>query len=91
LAIVILAIAAGLTASQHFNSHRFHVNANRLGNVAGLLLIVFSGVLSNTDKDEQIWERDWQFYVGTALPSVAGLLIANVITSLLKLKEPERV
>ena len=41
--------------------------------------------------DTKIWNRDWQFYVGVALPCVAGLVISNVITTIFRLKRPERV
>lgn len=42
-------------------------------------------------ENNRIWNRDWQFYVGVALPCLLGLLISNIMTSLLSLKKPERV
>jgi hypothetical protein len=63
-----------------------------LGNFAGIALVVFSATMSNTGGgDTKIWNRDWQFYVGVAFPCVAGLLISNVITTIFRLKRPERV
>jgi predicted Na+-dependent transporter len=91
LVVVITAIGLGLAASAYFNSHDFNLHANRLGNVAGICLVVFSAVMSNTDKDSQVWEREWQFYVGVALPCVLGLVIANLISTGISLLKPERV
>jgi len=64
-----------------------------MGNFAGIALVVFSATMSNGGggDDAKIWERDWQFYVGVALPCVAGLVISNVITTMFGLKRPERV
>jgi predicted Na+-dependent transporter len=91
LGIVLSAIALGLLASEKFNSHNFNLHANRLGNFAGISLVIFSGVLSNTDTDAQLWERPWRFYIGVAAPCVFGLIIANFMATGLKLLKPERV
>jgi len=54
--------------------------------------VVFSATMSNTGGgDARIWNRDWKFYVGVALPCVAGLAWANVLTTIFRLKRPERV
>lgn len=48
--------------------------------------------MSNTgDDDFRIWNRDWKFYVGVAFPCLAGLLVANIMTSSFNLNKPERV
>ena len=48
--------------------------------------------MSNTGgEDVRIWNRGWKFYAGVALPCFAGLVIANIMTSMLDLKKPERV
>jgi predicted Na+-dependent transporter len=91
LGIVLSAIALGLLASEKFNSHNFNLHANRLGNFAGISLVIFSGVLSNTDTDSQLWERPWIFYIGVAAPCVFGLIIANIMATWFKLIKPERV
>jgi len=92
LVVVIGAITLGLFCSAKIHSHRFNVFANKLGNFAGIALVVFSATMSNTGGgDTKIWNRDWQFYVGVAFPCVAGLLISNVITTIFRLKRPERV
>eukprot|EP00549_Striatella_unipunctata_P015584 CAMPEP_0118679888 /NCGR_PEP_ID=MMETSP0800-20121206/4039_1 /TAXON_ID=210618 ORGANISM="Striatella unipunctata, Strain CCMP2910" /NCGR_SAMPLE_ID=MMETSP0800 /ASSEMBLY_ACC=CAM_ASM_000638 /LENGTH=381 /DNA_ID=CAMNT_0006575935 /DNA_START=140 /DNA_END=1285 /DNA_ORIENTATION=+ len=91
LIIVITAIVLGLYGSYRIHSHNFNVHANRLGNFAGIALVVFSAVLSSSDEDSQMWERPWKFYFGVAAPCVFGLIIANLITTGLTLRKPERV
>ena len=91
LTIVILAITLGLYFSYKFNSHNFNLHANRLGNTAGILLILFSGFLSNSDVDQQIWDRDWRFFFGVAAPCLFGLVVANIIATSFSLLKPERV
>jgi len=91
LGIVILAIFAGLYASSIYRSAEFHLRMNHMGNFAGVTLVIFSAVMSNTDKDARIYNRDLQFYVGVAAPCFFGLLIANVSGYYLKLQKPECV
>jgi predicted Na+-dependent transporter len=91
LTVVILAISFGLLASYHFNSHNFNFQMNRLGNGAGLSLILFSGALSNSNSETQLWDRDWKFFVAVAAPAVLGLILANVISTGASLLKPERV
>lgn len=92
LAVVIGAIGLGLIASEKFNSHNFNVHANRLGNFAGIALVVFSAVVgSGGGEDGEKESRTWEFYVGVALPCVLGLIVANIVTSFLNLAKPERV
>ena len=93
LGIVIGAIMLGLFCSAKIHSHKFNVYANKIGNLAGIALVVFSATMSNSggEDEQKIWNRDWQFYVGIALPCVAGLAISNVMTTLFGLKRPERV
>ena len=96
LAVVITAITAGLFAS-YYNStlgkRSFQKLANHMGNFAGFSLILFSSFISNSgsDSDSKVWSRNWQFYVGVASPCVGGLLIANLISTVAKLRKPERV
>ena len=91
LSVVISAIGLGLLASYHFNSHNFNLHANRLGNFAGVLLLSLSAVLSNSNANVQLWDRDWKFFVGVALPCLLGLLLSNLIASSADLLKPERV
>jgi predicted Na+-dependent transporter len=91
LVIVIVAIGSGLGASAHFHSHNFNLHANRLGNFAGVALVLFSAFMSNSDEDSRIWDRDWRFFVGVALPCLLGLLIANLMSTSFGLLKPERV
>lgn len=92
LFVVISAIFIGLYCSYAFKSKTFQRRCNALGNFAGLALIIFSATVTNTgDADSKIWSRDWTFYVAVMLPCAVGLLVANLIASMLKLKPPERV
>ena len=63
----------------------------QLGNYAGISLVAFSALMSNTEGDTQIWEYTWDFYVPVSAPLIGGLLIANVLASALTLEKPERV
>ncbi len=93
LAIVILAIALGLFASFKVSSHRFNRFANRMGSMSGILLVVFSGVLSSLSGDRQakIWGQDWSFYVGVSAPCLIGLFFATCAGVCARLKRPEVV
>lgn len=64
----------------------------QLGNFAGVALIFFSALVTNTgDADSKIWARDWDFYVAVSAPCILGLVIANVIAKVYDLRPPERV
>lgn len=91
LVVVISAIGLGLLCSYKIHSHKFNLFANKLGNLAGISLVVFSALITSTDKDAELWDRDWKFYLGVASPCVLGLVIANMMTSCFKLVKPERV
>lgn len=47
--------------------------------------------MSSSDEDAQLWERPLNFYLGVASPCFLGLVVANLLTSSLQLKKPERV
>lgn len=89
--IVIAAIGAGLWASAARNSPEFHRLANRVGNAAGVCLVIFSAIMSNTDAESRLWDRDLKFYGGVAFPCIFGLVFANFVTTGIKLVKPERV
>lgn len=93
LSVVISAIVLGLWMSKRSHSYKFNIIANKIGNIAGLGLIVFSAAVTNTGDadDSKIWERDWSFYVACAAPCILGLLISSILASLLQLKKPERM
>eukprot|EP00978_Attheya_sp_CCMP212_P033472 scaffold135161_cov49-Attheya_sp.AAC.2 len=65
--------------------------ANKIGNFSGIALVIFSATMANTGGDVQIWERDWRFFLGVSTPCLLGLVIANVVTSCLSMKKPERI
>jgi len=91
LLLVIAAVLAGLYASKRQNSHHFNINANRVGNYAGLVLILFSAVLSSADAEARLWDRDPTFYFGILTPILVALVAGNALPLLLRLPKPEVV
>lgn len=91
LGIVILAIFSGLYASSIYRSAEFHLRMNHMGNFAGISLVIFSAVMSNTHSEARIYNRDLDFYVGVAAPCIFGLVIANMMGAWLELLKPEIV
>lgn len=91
LSIVIVGIFTGLLAAANFRSPNYHLWFNRLGNFAGLALVLFSAIVSNMDAEARIWNRQWHFYFGVGFPCVGGMILANIITTLTGLLRPERV
>lgn len=91
LTVVITAIGLGLFASAKVHSYKFNILANKLGSYAGVSLVVYSALMSNTSGETKVWEHEWKFYVGVMLPCLAGLIVSNIVTSFLQLKKPERV
>lgn len=91
LGIVILAIFSGLYASSVYRSAEFHLRMNHVGNFAGVCLVLFSAIMSNTDSDARIYNRDWQFYIGVAAPCFLGLVIASFLGITLELQKAECV
>jgi predicted Na+-dependent transporter len=90
LFIVISAITLGLFCSSKIHTRHFNRTANRLGNIAGVSLMAFSACMSNSG-DSKIYSYPWDFYVSTAMPCIAGLVLANVLCTFANLKKPERV
>lgn len=99
LVIVISGIAGGLFSShraeQRGNKSRFHKTANRLGNVAGILLVTLSITVSSSSGGDNnkasLWDQDPKFYIAVALPAIIGLLISVKLATQFKLEPPERV
>mmetsp|Transcript_22773 Transcript_22773/g.56437 ORF Transcript_22773/g.56437 Transcript_22773/m.56437 type:complete len:379 (+) Transcript_22773:132-1268(+) len=93
LAIVVVlgGIASGVLMSAWYNSTRFNLMANKLGNLAGLSLVVFSAVVSSTGQDAGIWNQNATFYIGCAIPAITGVCLATYMATKLGLDKPERV
>ncbi len=93
LGLVLLAILSGLYAGYKYDNHHFHVLANRLGTLSGILLILFSALLSSgaDGAENNLWNQDWVFYVGVAFPCLVGIALANIISRSLRLNPPETV
>ena len=100
LAIVISAAASGLFCSSSMNSIAFNRLANRMGNLSGMGLVVYSVVIWYMEKDKNVnetsvgdilWGRDWKFYFGVSCPCIFGLLLSNSMATYLELRKPERI
>jgi hypothetical protein len=91
LIVVIGGISAGVITSAWYNSTRFNLLANKLGNLAGIALVTFSAVVSSTGSESSLWSQDAVFYIGVAAPCLFGLLIATYLSTRFQLDKPERV
>lgn len=92
LIVVLGGITSGVLTSAWYNSTRFNLMANKLGNLAGLAMVVFSAAMSLTNKDGGgVWNQDATFYIGCALPAIVGVTLATFMATKLGLEKPERV
>ncbi len=91
LIIVLGGITSGVLTSAYMNSTRFNLLANKLGNLAGLSLVLFSAVVSSTGQDSGIWSQNAVFYIGCAIPAIVGVILATFMATKLGLDLPERV
>jgi len=96
LFVVIGGISSGLFCSAYFKdsptkAHKMHKAANRLGNIAGIILVTYSIFVSSSDHQAALWDQEWQFFVGIGIPAVIGITIATILATSFKLDKPERV
>ena len=91
LIVVLGGITSGVLTSAYMNSTRFNLLANKLGNLAGLSLVLFSAVVSSTGQDSGIWSQNAVFYIGCAIPAIVGVILATFMATKLGLDLPERV
>ncbi|KAL3826853.1 hypothetical protein ACHAXA_005695 [Cyclostephanos tholiformis] len=93
VAIVIFAIGLGLCASVKYSSNRFNQFANRLGSSAGVLMIIFSVILSSLSgkSEAQVWGQHWSFYIGVTAPCLLGLFFSTIVALVARLRKPEVV
>jgi predicted Na+-dependent transporter len=91
LIVVIGGISSGLICSAFYNSHRFNLFANKMGNFAGVALICYSATISSASHGASLWDKDAKFYIGVAAPALVGVSIATYMASRFNLDKPERV
>uniref|UniRef100_A0A7R9WUT5 Uncharacterized protein n=1 Tax=Craspedostauros australis TaxID=1486917 RepID=A0A7R9WUT5_9STRA len=91
LVVVIGGISTGLFCSAYYSSHRFNLLANKIGNVAGVSLVIFSASVSSSSNDSSLWDQDIEFYFGVAAPALLGVIIASYMATKFNLDKPERV
>ena len=71
LIVVLGGITSGVLTSAWYNSTRFNLMANKLGNLAGLSLVIFSAAISKSKDGGGVWNQDATFYIGCALPGTS--------------------
>lgn len=91
LIVVIGGIATGVLSSAWYNSTRYSLLANKLGNLAGVALVIFSAVVSSSSQDFNLLSQNAAFYIGVAAPALLGVSVATYLSSRFKLEKPERV
>jgi hypothetical protein len=91
LVVVISGIASGIICSAWQNSTRFNLLANKLGNVGGIALVLYSALVSSSSENASLWNQDLVFYIGVAAPALIGVTIATWMASKFQLDKPERV
>lgn len=90
LAVVVTAISTGLFSSYKYDNPKFRLLANKIGNVSGLGLIMFSYFAPEGGR-VNIGGRPAIFYFATPAPIVLGLIASVLISTIFRLKKPERV
>ncbi|KAL7527905.1 hypothetical protein ACHAXR_005978 [Thalassiosira sp. AJA248-18] len=99
LAVVIAAIGVGIFCSWKFDTPQWHRISYLGGNISGILLIIFSTVLSFVGGDDgneptpesALTANDGIQYFAICLPCFLGLVIATTLATLLKLEKPQRL
>jgi predicted Na+-dependent transporter len=91
--IVILGVTGGVLTTYFYPHHTaWRLAANRLGNSAGAVLMIVSAVLSNSNANARLWDREYTFYIWAALPSTMALVVSHVLaTHCWHLPKPEVV
>eukprot|EP00565_Helicotheca_tamesis_P004009 CAMPEP_0185730440 /NCGR_PEP_ID=MMETSP1171-20130828/9844_1 /TAXON_ID=374046 /ORGANISM="Helicotheca tamensis, Strain CCMP826" /LENGTH=364 /DNA_ID=CAMNT_0028399481 /DNA_START=353 /DNA_END=1447 /DNA_ORIENTATION=- len=91
LGVYISGLSLGLIASCMVKWKRFHVFSNIMGNIAGLILLVFSFVVSNIGSNTSILDRPWYFFVCVGAPFYVALLLVNVVLFFTDLTPPQKM
>ena len=91
LVVVIGGISGGVISSAVMNSTRFNLNANKLGNLAGIALVTYSALVSSSSEDASLWSQDGKFYAAILAPALIGVTVATWLASKCNLEKPERV
>jgi predicted Na+-dependent transporter len=91
LIVVIGGIGGGIISSAVMNSTRFNLNANKLGNLAGIALVTYSALVSSSSENDKLWSQDAKFYFAIMAPALIGVSVATWLASKCNLEKPERV
>jgi len=92
--VVVAAVSAGILLTYLYgngSSGKIVRNiANKFGNARGLGLVLFTSLTPEGGRII-ITNREPIFYYAPILPMILGLLCSNIISTLMRLKQPERV
>ena len=86
LGVVVVGICGGLYVGQKKDEWR--PNLNKIGNTAGVALI-FLGLFFSSNSSSPIWARDSNFYAGTTLPCLFGLVLSLAFAYACRLPKPQ--
>jgi len=90
LVVVVAAITSGIFISAKYGTPQVRNIANKVGNISGLGLILFTSFASEGGRIK-LGGREAVFYWATVLPILLGLLSSMIIATLIGLKKPERM
>jgi len=94
IVVVILAVSVGITLTYKVGSKpvgkKIRVVSNAFGNFCGISLVLFTSLFPEGGRII-LAGREPTFYYTPMMPMLFGLLFSNILSSLMKLKYPERV
>ncbi|CAJ1355618.1 unnamed protein product [Effrenium voratum] len=88
--VLVAAAAIGCGLALSFLAPKARRPCGLVGNIAGVLLIVFNAAVSS--RDDPIWDKDAKFYGAVALPCICSVVLAFCITKVSgRVSAPEAV
>jgi len=93
LGVVLGAIIIGLFVGYKVENPNFRQRVNGFGSFCGVSLIFLSAFLGSGggDAEATFWTLPPSFYLGTALPCIVGMALANILSRSFRLTPPEVV
>jgi predicted Na+-dependent transporter len=93
LGLALLAMGLGIAFGYYNDTPRAHGIAHRIGSASGVILIVFSVVLTSGSKGEGTawYSQDWSLFVATVVPCCFCIVASHCLARANKLTPPEAV
>jgi len=92
--VVVAAVSSGVLLTYLYGSgvggKRVRNYCNKFGNLCGLGLVLFTSLTPEGGRII-ITDREPIFYYAPIMPMIFGLLLSNIISMVMRLKQPERV